>query len=272
MANYPSTASTAAGLYTAVNNQPSTLLNGAINAVVTTITVDSTTGFPSTGFVMIETEAIKYTGTTATTFTGCTRGADGTTAAVHGDNVAVYHSLVAAHHNEVTAEIAAVESDLVAGLGALNDSATPASTATSVKDRLDQIATKIKAITGQPNWYNTGGASLEFAATVLTADTTATVNSRYFANSASRIIITLPVTSAVGSTIEVVGVGAGGWRMAQNASQIITYAASGATFSSTTGVTGYLESDNTYQAALLVCVVANTRWVVTNLTGPINLA
>ena len=66
-----------------------TLLNGAINSSATTITVDSTTGFSSTGTLYIESEQITYTGTSSTTFTGCTRGANSTTAASHADDVRV---------------------------------------------------------------------------------------------------------------------------------------------------------------------------------------
>lgn len=79
-----------------------TALNGAINNAVTTLTVDSTTDFLSrvTGpdgaydgailfYVRIDDEIIQFTGLTATTFTGCTRGALGTTAASHADNATV---------------------------------------------------------------------------------------------------------------------------------------------------------------------------------------
>ena len=66
-----------------------TLLDGAINSSATTITVDSTTGFSSTGTLYIESEQITYTGTSSTTFTGCTRGANSTTAASHSDDVRV---------------------------------------------------------------------------------------------------------------------------------------------------------------------------------------
>ncbi len=65
-------------------------LNGGIDAVVTTITVDDTAGFPTTGLIMIDTELISYSGLTATTFTGCVRGAEGTTAASHSDNATVF--------------------------------------------------------------------------------------------------------------------------------------------------------------------------------------
>ena len=58
-----------------------TTLNGAIDASVTAITVASTTGFPNKGFLVIGTEQITYTGKTATTFVGLTRGSGTTTAA-----------------------------------------------------------------------------------------------------------------------------------------------------------------------------------------------
>ena len=71
-------------------------LNGSINNSVTTITVDSTTGFSTpTGTLLIDSETITYTGTTGTTFTGCTRGVSGTgsgAAAAHADNAAVVQS------------------------------------------------------------------------------------------------------------------------------------------------------------------------------------
>ena len=66
----------------------STTLNGALSAVATTITVTSTAAFPTgsvsaPGRIDIDTELITYTGKTATTFTGCGRGANGTTATTH---------------------------------------------------------------------------------------------------------------------------------------------------------------------------------------------
>jgi hypothetical protein len=57
--------------------------NVLLNASSTTINVVSTTGFPSTGSILIDAELITYSGVTSTTFTGCTRGTSGTTAANH---------------------------------------------------------------------------------------------------------------------------------------------------------------------------------------------
>ncbi|MDC1067434.1 hypothetical protein OAQ56_05435, partial [Alphaproteobacteria bacterium] len=75
--------------------QPNTLLNGAIASASNpatgsgVITVDTTAGFPSSGTLVIGTEQITYTGTTATTFTGITRGANATTAAAALDDATV---------------------------------------------------------------------------------------------------------------------------------------------------------------------------------------
>lgn len=55
----------------------------ALNSSDTTITVDSTVGFSTTGTIVIDAEIITYTGLTSTTFTGCTRGVLESTAAAH---------------------------------------------------------------------------------------------------------------------------------------------------------------------------------------------
>jgi hypothetical protein len=80
-----------------VGAAPATLttVSGAHTAAVTTISVVSTTGYPSTGTLLINGEAISYTGITSTTFTGCTRGVLGTTAVAFtgSETVDVYLSL-----------------------------------------------------------------------------------------------------------------------------------------------------------------------------------
>lgn len=68
-----------------------TNLTGTHNSTVTTITVASTTDFTSSGTIRIDNEDITYTGKTATTFTGCTRGANGTTASFHPDQASIFN-------------------------------------------------------------------------------------------------------------------------------------------------------------------------------------
>ena len=55
----------------------------------TEIDLTSATGFDSTGTVFIDNEQITYTGISTNTLTGCTRGANSTTAASHSNGVTV---------------------------------------------------------------------------------------------------------------------------------------------------------------------------------------
>ena len=66
-----------------------TTLNGNLTDSATTITVASTTGFATTGVLFILGEQVVYAGLTSTTFTGCTRGSNDTTAAAHASGVQV---------------------------------------------------------------------------------------------------------------------------------------------------------------------------------------
>ena len=69
----------------------STTINAAsgLSASVETISVTSSTGFSSTGTLYIGGEQITYTGILGNDFTGCTRGANSTTAAIIADDVTV---------------------------------------------------------------------------------------------------------------------------------------------------------------------------------------
>ena len=66
-----------------------TLTTGISNNSTTPIVVGSTTPFPSSGYFLIDSEIIQYTGTTSTTFTGITRGALATTQAAHSSGAQV---------------------------------------------------------------------------------------------------------------------------------------------------------------------------------------
>lgn len=60
-----------------------TTLTANINNAVTTIPVASTASFQNSGAIIIGSEVITYTGKTATSFTGCTRGQFGSSNAAH---------------------------------------------------------------------------------------------------------------------------------------------------------------------------------------------
>lgn len=110
----------ATGFALAVNGL-ATLLTNNLNTSDTTVLVTSTTGFPSKGLISIgdptssSFEIISYTGVTATSFTGCTRGADGSTAASHATGETVASAPAAANHNDLAAAIIAAETKLGTG-------------------------------------------------------------------------------------------------------------------------------------------------------------
>jgi hypothetical protein len=71
-----------------------TELTASIDDDDTTINVASTAAFASTGVIYIEREAIAYTGKTATSFTGCTRGHYGSEAVEHIYSIGVFPACI----------------------------------------------------------------------------------------------------------------------------------------------------------------------------------
>jgi len=67
----------------------STTLNGSHSASVETLTLASTTGFDTSGTIYLGGEQVIYTAISGNDLTGCTRGANSTTAAIHADGVFV---------------------------------------------------------------------------------------------------------------------------------------------------------------------------------------
>jgi len=92
-------------------------------------------------------------------------------------------------------------------------------------------------------------------------------NTSYTANNVALVTLTLPTTAAIGTTVSVEGNGAGGWKIAQNASQLINFLSQ----TSTVGTGGNLASSNRYDRVELRCVVANTTWNVITVVGNITV-
>ena len=67
----------------------STTLDGSHSASVTTLTLTSTTGFDASGTIYLGGEQVTYSAISGNDLTGCTRGANSTTAAIHADDVFV---------------------------------------------------------------------------------------------------------------------------------------------------------------------------------------
>jgi hypothetical protein len=78
----------------------------------------------------------------------------------------------------------------------------------------------------------------------------------YVSDNAGLVTLTLPATAAFGTAISVLGKGAGGWKIAQNAGQNIQVGSS----STTVGVGGSVASTNRFDSIDLICTTANTTW------------
>ena len=118
MANYPGAIDSAASLYSPVNafsGAPlETTVSGTVLAGDSTINVASTSGgFAATyGILSIDDELILYSGKTATSFTGCQRGAFGTVATNHNNGVAVKANMVAGFITALQSAVLAIENEL----------------------------------------------------------------------------------------------------------------------------------------------------------------
>lgn len=97
---------------------------------------------------------------------------------------------------------------------------------------------------------------------VTTTSATLAVSTLHGANNAALVTLTLPTTATKGQRIAVVGVAAGGWTIAQNASQSIRQ---GATVS-TVGTGGSVSGDQG-ESVEIVCVDSGNTWVVTYSSG-----
>jgi|SRR5882672_10295277 len=102
---------------------------------------------------------------------------------------------------------------------------------------------------------SSGGASLTNEDVTVNTITMAP-NFSYTINAPSVCTLTLPLVASIGDVIQITGNSAGGWIIAQTASQIIHILGT----SSTVGVTGSVGSTNARDALSIKCVVANTTW------------
>jgi hypothetical protein len=88
-------------------------------------------------------------------------------------------------------------------------------------------------------------------------------NTGYIANNAGLVTFTLPMTSSVGDTIIIEGLGAGGWTITANGNTIRF---------GNQSTTGSLSSTNQYDSLTLRCIVANTTWTVNGPVGNLSLS
>lgn len=103
--------------------------------------------------------------------------------------------------------------------------------------------------------------------TVITADQTAANNNGYICNKAGTLVLTLPVTAAVGTVIAVTGINtATGWQIALQTGQTVFFGTK-----ATTTTTGTITSTAIRDTLQIVCVVANTSWNVIFAVGNLTI-
>ena len=110
---------------------------------------------------------------------------------------------------------------------------------------------------------NVSGGGVDWTEVTVVGPTQTAISNGYVSNSASRVQLTLPLTSVFGSIVEVAGKGSGGWQINQNAGQTIILQAS----STTAGVTGTLQSTGQTDSVKLLCTTADTVWTIISGNG-----
>ncbi len=126
----------------------------------------------------------------------------------------------------------------------------------------------ISSVSGAITISAAGGG---LAWSVVTADTSFTVNTGTIANKAGLLTMTLPASAVVGDIIRITGENTAlGWKIAQNALQQIFFGNQ----STTAGVTGSLASTAIRDSVEMVCTVAgaSTVWTVLSSVGNITIA
>lgn len=130
---YPNNIDDDTSLIEAKDNKFTTLVVG-VDAVVTIFEVDSTDGFPDTGYISINGEIVRYLEKDATHFgtvgNPLERGVQDTTALSHEAGDRVYLNIIAHHHNVLKDGLIKVEEEL---------GTNPKGTFTNVKERIDKL-------------------------------------------------------------------------------------------------------------------------------------
>lgn len=115
----------------------------------------------------------------------------------------------------------------------------------------DPVATTITSL----QWADVSGTTQSAA-----------VNTGYIISNASSTTVTLPTTAAEGSVVAIAGKGAAGWILTAGTGQTIKFG------NQTTTTAGTLSSTAQYDCVEIVCVTANTTWVVRSAVGNLTYA
>jgi len=130
---YPNNIDDNTSLLEAKDNKFTTLITG-VDVVATIFEVDSTNGFPDTGYISINGEIVRYLEKDATHFgtvaNPLERGMQGTTASSHEVGDRVYRNVLAIDHNVLKDGLIKVEEEL---------GTDPKGAFSSVKERIEKL-------------------------------------------------------------------------------------------------------------------------------------
>ena len=91
----------------------------------------------------------------------------------------------------------------------------------------------------------------------------AQANHGYICQNSSLTLVTLPLTAIMGTTIEIVAQGTGGFQILQNAGQSVSFSSE----ATTVGVAGSISSSFINDTLRLLCVTDNLTWIVVSSMG-----
>ena len=172
----------------------------------------------------------------------------------------------------VMTNVTGIAAGLTSGItNALKSATTTVDVSAATAPSTGQVLTATSGTAA--TWQTPSGGSGTTWTEVTGTSQAAAVSNGYVTNNAALVTVTLPSTATVGQIVYVQGSGAGGWKMAQNASQTIVWDAGAVagTNITTSGVTGYLASSDRYDSVEVMCITTNTGFVVRNSKGNLSI-
>lgn len=127
---------------------------------------------------------------------------------------------------------------------------------TSTGSASTAVWTQITEGSGTFDWVTVTGTSV-----------TMNVNTGYIANNGALVTLTMPSVAVVGDEIDVIGIGSGGFTIAQSSGVTINLGSS----ATMTGAGGSLSSTDAHDTVSMICTTANTNWSVYAAVGNITV-
>jgi hypothetical protein len=111
-------------------------------------------------------------------------------------------------------------------------------------------------------WENPGTGSVKWNL-IPAVSANMAVQNGYVPNNIAQVSLNLPTTAVFGDIIRIVGKGSGGFRITQNAGQVIVFGM----LSTTLGITGYLESNDRRDSVIILCTDNNVEFTIIDSNG-----